>query len=157
MKEAKRKIEDQIRALERELNEELPEALKKALEHGDLRENAEYQTAKERQSYVQAQLGQLRERLARFSLINLKKIPTDRVSYGSRVVVVDSDTGEEATYQLVTTEEADLASGKISTTSPIGKSLMGHQEGDEVEIRTPRGTRLLEILRLSTLHDQEKK
>ncbi len=156
MKEAKQKLQDQIRALERELTEELPLALQKALELGDLRENAEYQTAKERQSIVQAQLAQLRQRMSALSMINLKKIPTDRVSYGSTVVVMDVHTGDEATYRLVTSEESDVNNGWISTSSPIGRSLMGHQEGDEVEIRTPRGVRTVEILKLTTFHAERE-
>ncbi len=155
MKDAKEKLQQQIRTLERELNEELPLALKKALEMGDLRENAEYQTAKERQSYVQAQLGQLRQRLSKLSMVNLNKIPTDRVSYGSTVVVLDLDSGAESTYRLVTSEESDVAKGLISTSSPIGKSLMGHEEGDEVEIRTPRGVKNVEIVQLKTMHDKD--
>ncbi len=154
MKNAKDKLEQRIRALERELNEELPLALKKALEMGDLRENAEYQTAKERQSYVQAELGQLRGRLAKLSLVNLNKIPHGKVSYGSTVVLMDLESGEESTYRLVTSEETDVTNGLISTSSPIGKSLMGHEEGDEVEIRTPRGTKTVEITKLTTLHEQ---
>lgn len=154
MKEAKKKLEAQIRSLERELNDELPKALKKALEHGDLRENGEYQAAKERQSYVQAQLGQLRERLSKLSMVNLNKIPTNRVSYGSTVLLFDLDSEEEVTYRLVTSEESNASQGLISTSSPIGKSLIGHEEGDEVEIRTPRGIRTFEIVRLTTIHDE---
>ena len=155
MKEAKQKLEQEIKALQRELTEELPQALKKAIAMGDLRENAEYQSAKERQSYVQARLSNLRKRLSQLSMINLNKIPRDRVSYGSTVVVADLETGGETAYRLVTTEESDVRTGKISTTSPIGRSLMGHQEGDEVEIRTPRGSKSVEILELKTLHDRE--
>ncbi len=154
MKEAKKKLEDQIRLLERELSDELPKALKKALEHGDLRENGEYQAAKERQSYVQAQLGQLRQRLSKLSLVNLSKIPTDRVSYGSTVLLYDLESEEEISYRLVTSEESDAAQGIISTTSPIGKTLMGHKVGDEVTIRTPRATKTYEILKLTTIHDE---
>ncbi len=154
MRDAKKKIEEQIRALERELNEELPKALESARELGDLRENAEYQAAKERQSLVQAQLGDLWERLSRLSLVNLNKIPTDRVSYGSTVVIMDVEKEEEKTYRLVTSEESDVNNGLISTTSPIGRSLMGHEVGDEVEIRTPRGSRTFEILKLTTIHEQ---
>ena len=129
-------------------------ALKKALEMGDLRENAEYQTAKERQSLVQAQLSQLRNRLSTLSLINLNKIPTDRVSYGSTVVLRDLDTEKDTTYRLVTSEESDASKGLISTTSPIGSSLMGRQEGDEVKIHTPRGSKNYQILRLRTFHEE---
>jgi len=154
LKEAKRKLEEQIRILGRELSEELPAALKKAIEMGDLRENAEYQTAKERQAMVQTQLGLLRQRLANLSLVNLSKIPTDRVSYGSEVVLVDLETDQERAFRLVTSEESDAANGLISTSSPIGKSLMGHKEGDEVTIRTPRSVRTFEILSLKTIHDK---
>ena len=155
LKEAKRQLENEIRTLERELREELPEALKKALEMGDLRENAEYQTAKERQSFVQARVAMLRERLAKLSMIDLSKIPEDKVSYGSTVTLRDLDRDKEITYRLVSSEESDVAKGLISTVSPIGKSLMGHEEGDEVVIRTPRGVKNYEILKLTTFHDQE--
>lgn len=155
MKEAKKELEDRIRKLERELKDELPKALKKALEMGDLRENAEYQTAKERQSYVQAELAQLRQRLSNLSMVNLNNLPTDKISYGSIVVLYDLDREQEVTYRLVTSEEADVAKGLISTTSPIGKSLLGRVEGDEVEIQTPGGVRRYEIVKLTTIHDQE--
>lgn len=154
MKDIKKKLEERIRKLERELKEELPLALKKALEMGDLRENAEYQTAKERQAYVQAELAQLKERLSKLSLVNLNKIPTDRVSYGSTVVLHDLDNGTEVTYRLVTSEESDVSNGLISTTSPIGRSLMGKEEGEQVKIRTPRGEKNYEIVRLRTIHDE---
>lgn len=153
MREAKKRLEDQIRKLERELKEELPQALKKALELGDLRENAEYQTAKERQSYVQAQLTHLHRRLADLSMVNLNKIPTDKVSYGSTVQLLDLNTGKEVTYRLVSSEESDAGKGLISTSSPIGKSLLGHEQGDEVQIRTPRGVKNYEIVKLATIHD----
>ena len=156
MKEAKRKLEEKIRKLERELNDELPKALKKALEHGDLRENAEYHAAKERQTYVQAELGQLKQRLSKLSMINLNKIPEGVVSYGSIVTLYDLDREEEVTYKLVSSEEADLSKMLISTTSPIGKSLMGRKEGDEVVIKAPGGQRTCEIEKLVTIHEQEQ-
>ncbi len=155
MKEAKRKLEQQVRTLDRELSEELPAALKKALEMGDLRENAEYQAAKERQSYVQAQLALLRKRLADLSMIDLRRLPRDRVSYGSIVLLFNLDTEQETTYRLVTSEEADVKAGLISTSSPIGRSLMGKQKGDEVEVVTPGGRGNFEIVDLTTIHDQE--
>lgn len=156
MKEVKRELEERIKKLERELKDELPKALKKALEMGDLRENAEYQAAKERQSYVQAELAQLRQRLAKLSLVNLNKIPEGKISYGSTVVLYDVDRDQEVTYRLVTSEEADVSKGLISTTSPIGKSLMGRQAGDEVVIQTPGGVRTYEIVKLTTIHDQRE-
>ena len=154
MNEARKKLEDEIKKLDRELKDELPKAFKKALEMGDLRENAEYQTAKERQSYVQAQLAALRARLSKLSMVNLSKIPIDKVSYGSTVVVLDLDSNKETTYKLVTSEESNVAEGLISTTSPIGRSLMGHEAGDEVRIQTPGGTHTYEIVKLTTIHDQ---
>ena len=153
MKEAKKKLEDEIRTLDRELKEEIPRALKTAAAMGDLSENAEYQAAKEIQSFLQARLFQLRDRLATLSLVNLSKIPTDKISYGSKVVLLDLDTDKEVTYKLVSSEESNVKEGLISTASPIGKSLMGHEEGDEVEIRTPGGVKNYEILRFTTSHD----
>ncbi len=155
LKKAKQKLENEIGSLERELREELPEALKKAIEMGDLRENAEYQTAKERVSFVQARLAMIRERLSKLSLIDLSKIPENKVSYGSTVTLQDLDMDREITYRLVSSEESDVAKGLISTVSPIGKSLMGHEEGDEVTIHTPRGVKNYEILKLTTFHEQE--
>jgi transcription elongation factor GreA len=155
LKEAKKGLEERIKKLDYELQTELPKALEKALELGDLRENSEYQSAKERQSIVQAELANLRKRLADLSMVNLSKIPEGKVSYGSTVVLYDLDREEEVTYDLVTSEESDVAQGKISTTSPIGKSLMGREEGDEVSIRTPGGVRNYEIIQLTTIHDKE--
>jgi transcription elongation factor GreA len=156
LKEVKQQLEAKIRKLERELKDELPKAIQKARELGDLRENAEYQAAKERQTYVQAELGNLKQRLAKLSLVNLDKIPHGKVSYGTIVVLHDVDRDQEVTYRLVTSEEADVAKGLISTSSPIGKSLMGKEEGDEVDIRTPGGRRSYEILKVTTIHEQPK-
>ncbi len=153
MKEAKQKLEQEVRKLDRELKEEIPKALKTAADMGDLSENAENQSAKERQSFLQARLAQLRERLATLSMVNLSKIPTDKVSYGSKVVLLDLDTDKEVTYKLVSSEESNVKEGLISTASPIGQSLMGHEEGDEVQIRTPGGVKNYEILRFTTFHD----
>ena len=149
-------MENQIQKLKRELRDELPKALKKAIELGDLRENSEYQTAKERQSYVQAELAMLRNRLAKLSMVDLRKLPSDKVSYGSTVVLLNRDTEEEVTYKLVSSEESDAGKGAISTASPIGRTLMGHKAGDEIEIRTPRGNWQCEILKLTTLHEKSE-
>ncbi len=153
LKEAKKKLEDEIRKLDREVRDEIPKALKKAADMGDLSENAEYQTAKERQSYLQAQLGHLRERLGKLSMINLSKVPTDKISYGSRVVLLDLDTGKKVTYRLVSSEESNVPEGLISTTSPIGRSLMGHKQRDEVQIQTPGGEKNYQIVKLTTIHE----
>jgi transcription elongation factor GreA len=147
------KLEIEIQALEHELNHELPQELKRARALGDLSENAEYSMAKERQDFVSARLAQLKVRLADLSLINMKNIPKDRIAFGSRVVLYDVDRDVEIEYRLVTSEEADVSKGLISTTSPIGRALMGKKPGDAVTVTTPNGTREFEIRTLLTFHD----
>jgi transcription elongation factor GreA len=150
----RRKLEDEISALEHELNHELPKELKKAVAMGDLSENAEYHMAKQRQEFVRARLGQLKKRMGELSLINMNNIPHDRVGLGSQVTVFDSTKNEEIVYELVTSEESDVAAGRISTTSPIGRCLMGKKAGDSAQVVTPSGKRELEILKLKTVHEQ---
>jgi transcription elongation factor GreA len=147
------KIKNEIKSLEEELHVHLPREIKTAREHGDLSENAEYHAAKERQGYVNARLGQLRKRLAELSMINFDKIPHGKVSIGSEVHLYDGDKDEEVVYKLVMSEEADVQQGKISTTSPIGRALLGKEDGDEVEVQTPAGRRNFEITKLLTIHD----
>jgi transcription elongation factor GreA len=153
MEDLKKKLQDEIAALEHELRSELPKEILRARAHGDLSENAEYHAAKERQGYVNARLGQLQARLRDFAMIDLSRIPRDRVGLGSQVVVLDLKKDEELTYNLVTSEEADVANGKISTSSPIGKGLLGKRVGDTVKIQIPDGVREMEILSLTTIHD----
>ena len=153
MEDLKKKLQEEISALEYELRNELPKEILKARAHGDLSENAEYHAAKERQAYVNARLGQLQARLRDFSMIDLTKIPRDRVGLGSEVLVLDVDKDEEHTYYLVTSEEADVSKGKISTSSPIGRGLLGKRVGDNTKIQTPDGVREMEILSLKTMHD----
>ena len=148
-----KKLEEDIKALEYELTIELPAEIKKAVALGDLSENAEYHSAKQRQEFVNARLGQLKKRMAELSLVNLANIPADKVGFGSTIVVFDQTKDEEITYKLVTSEESDVTKGLISTTSPIGKSLVGKKVGDEVTVVTPNGNRELEILKLTTIHD----
>ena len=150
----RRKLEGEIVQLERELTQELPKEIAKARAHGDLSENAEYKFAKERQHYVGMRLQQLRKRLADLSLINLAKIPRDRVGYGSRVTLLDTEKNGEVKYQLVTAEESDVAQGLISTNSPIGRALLGKQPGEVVNVQTPAGARTFEIVRLLTIYDE---
>ncbi|HET8548305.1 MAG TPA: transcription elongation factor GreA [Bryobacteraceae bacterium] len=156
MQDLKKKLQDEIAALEYELRNELPKEILKARAHGDLRENAEFHAAKERQRFVDSRLVQLRKRLADLSLVDVKKIPRGRVGLGSTVVVLDTDKDEEFTYKLVTSEEADAANGLISTNSPIGRGLLGKQVGDEVKIPIPGGVRQLEVVRLTTIHDDSE-
>lgn len=151
----RKKLEEEIQALERELRDELPKALKIAAALGDLSENADYSAARERQDFVRARLGQLKKRVAELSLVNFDKIPKDRISLGSTVVLLDVEKGEEVTYRLVTSEDANVSLGLISTTSPIGKSLLNKKEGDEVVVVIPAGRRTFEVLRFTTLHDQK--
>jgi len=148
-----KKLKHEIKSLEEELHVHLPKEIKTAREHGDLSENAEYHAAKERQGYVNARLGQLRKRLAELSMIQFDKIPHGRVSLGSEVHLYDPDRDEELIYKLVMSEEADVQKGRISTTSPIGRALMGKEDGDEVVVQTPAGRRNLEITKLVTIHD----
>lgn len=150
----KKKLEDEIQALDHELNHELPREIKRARELGDLSENAEYIMAKQRQVFVAARLGQLRQRLADLSMINLSNIPKDRIAFGTRVVLYDLDRDAEVEYKLVTSEETDVAKGLISTTSPIGRGLMGKKLGDTVTIRTPNGAREFEVRSMVTIHDE---
>jgi transcription elongation factor GreA len=148
------KLQQEIQALEYELHNELPRELKKARAHGDLSENAEYIMAKQRQDYVGARLAQLKKRMADLSLVNVNNIPKDRIAFGSEVVLLDIDQETEIKYRLVTSEESDVSKGWISTTSPIGRSLMGKKVGDEVTVRTPKGVREFEILSVLTIHEQ---
>jgi transcription elongation factor GreA len=148
------KLQQEIQALEYELHNELPKELKKARAHGDLSENAEYIMAKQRQDYVGARLAQLKKRMADLSMVNVNNIPKDRIAFGSQVVLYDLDQETEIQYRLVTSEESDVSKGWISTTSPIGKSLMGKKVGDEVTVRTPKGVREFEIRSVRTIHEQ---
>jgi transcription elongation factor GreA len=150
----KRKLEEEIKALEHELHHELPKEIKTAVAMGDLSENAEYHMAKQRQTFVDARLGQLKRRMAELSLVNLDNIPRDKVAFGSTVVVFDETKGEKIEYKLVTSEESDVNKGLISTTSPIGRSLMGKRVGDVTTVITPAGKRELEILKLTTIHEE---
>jgi len=151
-----KKLEAEITALDMELRVDLPREISKARAHGDLSENAEYHAAKERQGIVNARLGQLRARLRELSMIDMSRIPRDRVGLGSTVVVLDSSKDDKITYKLVTSEDADVAQGRISTTSPIGRGLLGKQVGDTVRVQIPDGVRELEILELTTIHDAAK-
>jgi transcription elongation factor GreA len=155
MQEIKNKLENELKALEHEFRVELPKEIRTAVAMGDLRENSEYKAALERQAYVRARISQLRERLGSINSLNLNQIPQGKVGLGSKVELLDLDSDEEVSYQLVFPEVADLEKGLISVASPIGRSLMGREEGDEVVIKIPAGTRRFEILELLTVHDQK--
>jgi transcription elongation factor GreA len=150
-----KRFEDEIAQLDRELKTELPKEIQRARELGDLRENAEYKAAKERQDYVNARIAMLRKRVSEISLLNLDKIPHDKAGLGSTLVVRES-TGTELNIQLVMPEDANAEKGWISTASPIGRALMNKEEGDEVKVPTPTGVRHFEILKISTIHDDSE-
>ena len=146
-----RKFEDEIQALDRELKLELPKEIKRARELGDLRENAEYAAAKERQRLVEARISMLKKRVSEIALINVDRIPADRAGFGSTLHVVEA--GDQLVFQLVMPEDADAAKGLISTTSPIGRAFLNKEVGDSVKVVTPGGTRQFEIVKLLTIHD----
>ncbi len=148
-----KRFEDEIQTLERELKSELPKEIQRARELGDLRENAEYQAAKDRQTFVNARIAMLKRRVAELSMLNLDRIPEGKVGLGSTVHVRDS-TGEVVIYRLVMPEDANPASGLITTASPIGRSLLNSEEGDDVTAQTPTGKRAFEVIKVITIHDE---
>jgi transcription elongation factor GreA len=152
MEELIKKLEAEIAQLENELRVELPREILRAREYGDLSENAEYHAAKERQAWVNARLAQQKGRLREISMIDMTAIPKDRVGLGSRVIVLDIKKDEQITYKLVTSEDVDVAKGLISTSSPIGRGLLGKRVGDEIKINIPGGVREMEIVELLTIH-----
>ena len=156
MADFKKKLQEEVAALEYELRNELPREILKARAHGDLSENAEYHAAKERQGFVNARLNQLKQRMADMSMVDFSKIPHDRVGLGSRVVLLDVKKDEEITYNLVTSEEADAGNGRISTNSPIGRGLLGKEVGDVVKIQIPGGLKEFEILKFTTIHEMKE-
>jgi transcription elongation factor GreA len=148
-----KKFEDEVAQLEHELHHELPKEIQRARELGDLRENAEYQSAKDRQGIVNARIAMLKKRIGEISIMNMDKIPHDRAAFGS-IVHLKEDNGDALIYQLVMPEEADAAKGFISTSSPIGRAIVGRNKGDEIQVTTPNGIRNFEIIKLITIHDE---
>ena len=153
MEELKKKLQEEIAGLENELRIQLPREILKARAHGDLSENAEYHAAKDRQAWVNARLNQLNGRLRELSMVDMSRIPHDRVGLGSTVIVLDLAKDERITYKLVTSEDVDVVKGLISTSSPIGRGLLGKKVGDEVKVQIPGGVREMEIMELTTIHE----
>lgn len=151
----KQKLQVEIDQLEHELNVELPKEIAVARAHGDLSENAEYKFAKERQGFVNARIAQLKKRMGDLGMLNLSNIPRDRSGYGSRILVLDTQRDVKVEYKLVSSEEADVEKGLISTTSPIGRALLNRRVGDEVQVATPAGKKEFEVVRLVTIHDEQ--
>ena len=149
-----KRFSEEIAALERELKVDLPKEIQRAREHGDLRENAEYKAAKERQEIVNARIAMLKKRVGEISLLNLDRIPRDKAGFGSTVHLRD-ENGDTVVYQLVMPEEANPEKGMVSTSSPIGRAILNKEEGDEIKVATPGGTRQFELVKLITVHDDE--
>ena len=155
MQEIRNKLEVELRQLEREIIHELPKEIQTARELGDLRENAEYKAALERQSFVRGRIDQVRQRLAELSRIRLDSLPQGTAHLGSLVTVLDVEKDEEKVFELVVPEGADPASGRLSIASPIGQGLIGREEGDEVTVRTPAGVRNFEVITVKTIHQRK--
>lgn len=152
--EIRAKIEDEIVRLTHELNVELPERIKIAMEHGDLRENAEFKSAKERQAFVEARLNHLASRMTELSKIDVSDMAYDRVGFGSKVKIHDVEMDEEFTFTITAGDFIDLDAGQVSLASPIGQGLLGAEEGEEVTVALPAGERRYRILELTTLPQQ---
>jgi transcription elongation factor GreA len=151
-----KKLEAEIEALDREFRITLPRLIREAAAQGDISDNAEYRAAKQRQEFVNARIGQLKQRLSGLALVNLASIPKDRVGFGSTVTLEDADTGEEKVYRLVLPEEVDAVQGLISAGSPVGQALVGKQENDEVVVRLPNLTRTYLVTKIRTIHDADR-
>lgn len=148
-----KRFEDEISVLDRELTHDLPKEIQRAREHGDLRENAEYHAAKERQRLVESRISILRKRVSELQLLNMDKIPADRAGFGSKLTVIEN--GRQMVYELVMPEDADPDKGFISVASPVGRAFVGKEAGDEVKAPTPSGVRVFELVRLVTIHEEE--
>ena len=154
IEELKQKLGEEVERLQHELNVVLPQEIRKAVELGDLRENSEYKAALERQQFVQARLGQLRQRLSKLSQIDQSQIPTDKVGLGSKVVVEDEKSRARETYHLVFGDAAEFEEGHVSMGSPIGKALVGKGVGETAILKLPAGIRRLKVIELQTIHEQ---
>jgi len=152
IEELKQKLGDEVQKLQHELNVVLPNEIRKAVELGDLRENSEYKAALERQQFVQARLGQLRQRLSKLAQIDVSQIPNDKVGLGSRVVVEDHQTKARENYSLVFGDSVEFEEGQVSMGSPIGRALVGKGVGDDIVLKLPALTRRLRIVELTTIH-----
>jgi transcription elongation factor GreA len=155
LNEARERLEKELKALEKEYRQDLPKEIQRALQMGDLRENSEYHSALERQSFVKARIGQVQRQLKELAMVDLASLPRDRVALGSAVTLTDGESGKEVVYELVMPDMADFSKGLVSVTSPIGKALVGRRVGEEVTVRIPAGTRVYEIRKLRTLHDKD--
>jgi len=152
--EIRAKLEAEILSLMHELNVELPERIRIAMEHGDLRENADFKAAKERQGFVQARLNHLTMRMTELSKIDVTQMVYDRVGFGSTVTIHDVEADEDFTFTITAGDFIDLDGGQVSLASPIGRGLLGAEEGQEVTIQLPAGDRRYKVVELTTLPQQ---
>ncbi len=153
IEELKAKLGEEVERLQRELSITLPQEIKRAVEHGDLRENSEYKAALERQQFVQARLGQLRQRLSKLSQIDVAQIPTDKVGLGSEVTVQDEKSGERETYHLVFGDAVEFEEGHVTMSSAIGLAVVGKALGEVAVLKLPAGVRRLKVVDLKTIHE----
>jgi len=151
----KEALESELKVLERELKVELPQEIKKAVAMGDLRENAEYQTALERQRFLQSRIGQLKQKLAEISLMRLDQVPRDRIGLGSMFKAIDLDDDKEVRFEIVMEGMADPLRGMISIASPLARGFVNKKVGDEVVINVPSGKKSYEIVEMKTIHERE--
>jgi transcription elongation factor GreA len=149
-----KRFQEEIAALDRELHVDLPKEIQRARELGDLRENAEYKAAKERQEIVNARIAMLKKRVGEISMMNLDRVPHGKAGFGSTVHLKPAKGGDLIVYQLVMPEEADAEKGMISTSSPIGRAILNKEEGDAIHVVTPNGARAFELVKLTTIHDE---
>ena len=147
------KLDNDLKKSQRELQVDIPKAILTAREHGDLSENAEFKAAKERQLFLEARISLLQKRISDIMAINVNQISKDRSGLGSTLKLKNVDSGKETQYHLVFPEEVNPDEGKLSPASPIGRSLMGKQEGDEITVSLPDGKVEFEVLKVTTIHD----
>lgn len=139
-------LEAELKKLKSEDRPAVIEAISAAREHGDLSENAEYHSAREKQSFIEGRIADLEDKMARAEIIDPKKIAGDTVKFGATIHVVDEDTEEELTYQIVGEYEADIDKNMLSLSAPLSRALIGKSVGDSVEVTTPKGSKAYEIL-----------
>ena len=155
IEEKKKQLKEELEQLKYEFKIELPRVIAEARAYGDLKENAEYHAARERQSFVQARMGQVSEQLAQMNELDISNIPRDRVGYGSTVTVIDRNTGDSIEFTFVSSNEVNPSEGKISLSSPFGNALLNRTAGEDVEINVPAGKRQYFIEKLVTIHGEE--
>jgi transcription elongation factor GreA len=142
------RLEEELRHLRNTARPEVIRAIAEAREHGDLSENAEYHAARDRQSFIEGRVGELEDKVARAEVIDVSKLSGKTIKFGATVTLIDEDTDEKLTYQLVGEDEADVKQGLLAITAPLARALIGKSTGDSVEVHTPKGEKAYEIRRV---------